>query len=180
MFNRKVMFKASEKGFTLVEMMVVVAVILILVGTLVPMYKPFAAKARVARAASAANCLRAGLTGSSDWSPTKQTEVFNALGSQTAEFYEVSDALGCSVGPTAEHQLVDTALALGPRFCLITITRRNGTVIQIGCVELNTTQLAVGDEITDYEMTFDVPKVENARVGLTSRGVTVEDNLTQN
>jgi prepilin-type N-terminal cleavage/methylation domain-containing protein len=176
MFNSKVMSKSRERGFTLVEMMVVVAVILILIGTLVPMYKPFAARARVTKAASAANCLRAGLTGFSDWNSTKQTEVFNALGSQTADFYEVSDALGCGVGPTVDHQQMDTAL-ITPRFCLITINRPNGTVIKIGCVELSSAQLAPGDVITDYEMSFDVPKVENARVGVTSRGVTIEDDL---
>ena len=176
MFNQNVTPKPGEKGFTLVEMMIVISVLLVLIGTLIPIHSKFAARARVAKAASAANCLRAGLTGFSDWSAEKQTAVFNSLGSATGPaFFETSDRLGCSVGPTAENPRIDVALA-GPRFCLIRIIRRK-TIIEIGCVDFRADQLEPEDEVSDFRMGFDVPKVQNAQVELTSRAVTVAEDL---
>jgi prepilin-type N-terminal cleavage/methylation domain-containing protein len=167
--------KAREKGFTLVELMVVLGVIVLLVGLAVPGYEAFAAKARVAKAATAAGCLRAGLTGVSDWSPERQQAVFNHLGGSTADFFETSQDLGCNIGPTIAHSTVKPSLST-VRFCLVEILHADGSITRIGCLEFSWSMVQPGDEVKGYEMSFGVPKAANAVIGLTSQGVTIEDS----
>jgi prepilin-type N-terminal cleavage/methylation domain-containing protein len=175
MSKRNVDTKTREKGFTLVELMVVLSIIALLVGLAIPGYEAFAAKARVTKAATAASCLRAGLTGVSDWSPERQQEVFNHLGGSTADFFEASQDLGCNIGPTLTHSTVKPSLST-VRFCLVEILHADGSITRIGCFEFSWSQLQPGDEVKGYEMSFGVPKAANAAIGLTSQGVTIEDS----
>lgn len=175
MSKRSVDEKLGEKGFTLVELMIVLSIIALLVGLAIPGYEAFAAKARVAKAATAAGCLRAGLTGVSDWSPERQQAVFNRLGGSTADFYEASQDLGCNIGPTVAQATVKPSLKT-VRFCLVEILHADGSITRVGCLEFSWSMVQPGDEVKGYEMSFGVPKAANAVIGLTSQGVTIEDS----
>lgn len=173
MSKRSVDVKSREKGFTLVESMVAIIIFLILLALGLIGYRPFVNRARVAKAASAANCLRAATTGFSEWSPEKQQTTFNQLAGTPADFYQTSEALGCTTGPTVSNLRAEASLAV--RICLLTITRPDGTKYEILCANFNSSSLAPGDTVDDYKMVFQVPKVTDTQIRLAPQGVNILD-----
>jgi len=170
--RKRMIGKNSEKGFTLVELLIVMTVILVLMGLCMVGYRPFVAKAKVTKAASAASCLRSGLTGFSEWSPQQQTAVFNGLGSAGGTFYQTAEDLGCSIGPTAFSSQLKASLS-STEICLIVIELPDGTKIKIGCISFDAATLPPGAAVVGYQMGFQVPEVRTTSVDLTERGVSI-------
>ncbi len=101
------MVKFIQKGFTLVELMIVVAIIGILAAVAIPAYSDYTARAQVSEAVQISSSFRTGL---SEYYQNKSVWPFNltAVGSTTAGKYVASVAITTGGGGTGD--LVMTAI----------------------------------------------------------------------
>jgi type IV pilus assembly protein PilA len=88
------MMKSAQKGFTLIELMIVVAIIGILAAIAIPAYSDYTKRAKVTELVTAASACKASVS-----------EYFQAQGAYPTTLA----ASGCSAEPTAKHN----ALTLG-------------------------------------------------------------------
>jgi len=148
MRTRKAVHNSEQSGFTLIELVIVVALIAILTTLVLPNVARYRHKAAIAAAQGTAHCLETGLAG------------FNPQSSDPVERYPIgivdqpslvnaSNQIGCKMSFAPGNQPVDWW------GCQMTIVCPDGSVIQTAC---NVDPICTGGppHKVDYDMTLRV------------------------
>ena len=98
------MMKKVQQGFTLIELMIVVAIIAILVTIAVPNFIAFRNKSRVATAVSSIESIRTALVG---YTTDSRGNSYPATINNYAELASLVNAHGATLKPTEEEQGFD-------------------------------------------------------------------------
>ncbi|MDR3013021.1 MAG: prepilin-type N-terminal cleavage/methylation domain-containing protein [Chitinispirillales bacterium] len=127
------LIKNNNKGFTLVEVIVVAVIVLILAAVAIPLYNGYIRDSRIASVSNAATAIASGLgaavqTNSADWGP--QTTNLAASGA--------AQNITITAGGAASNQILlprDMTLAIGNGQVTVTHARATDAVATVRFTE---------------------------------------------
>ncbi len=128
--------KKFQQGFTLIELMIVVAIIGILAAVAIPAYQDYTVRARMAEALSLASSAKTGVSefwATNDAWPTNNTNV--GLPSATSIFGETVASVGISGNGLITVTMQNTGLPTGAagETLLLTPTNNAGGAVGWSC-----------------------------------------------
>jgi type IV pilus assembly protein PilA len=129
------MLKTVQKGFTLIELMIVVAIIGILAAIAIPAYQDYTVRAQVTEGLNLAGDLKAAVAedfaNTGAWPATEQT-LGMVEGSKTGKYVSDVDVAGGTISITYGLQANATALAAGANLLTLTpMVSNNNDVIWV-------------------------------------------------
>jgi type IV pilus assembly protein PilA len=110
MKSMKMMKKQAQAGFTLIELMIVVAIIGILAAVAIPAYSDYTAKAKVANAASSVDSIKTAVAVCAQEAGGKLDDCNTAKGGVTVAFTKTKEAESVTV---TNSGVIDLTLASG-------------------------------------------------------------------
>ncbi|WP_304524022.1 pilin [Cupriavidus sp. IK-TO18] len=116
-------FKRVQKGFTLIELMIVVAIIGILAAIAIPQYQDYTIRARLAKVTVAVEPLKTAVAEYVQFNGGNPAAITasNWTGAQTA------GGLGLTAAPTATNEIASYALTAATGAIVVTLANTIGT-----------------------------------------------------